>query len=69
MCLGALAMVVEVDHEALTARVDDGNTVRTVSLALQPHARLGDRVMVHTGFVLSVTDDAAATDRPGGPQP
>jgi hydrogenase maturation factor len=55
MCLAAAVVVVEVDRRAGTARVDGGGHERIVSLALHPEVRVGDRVTVHTGFVVDVT--------------
>jgi hydrogenase maturation factor len=57
MCLAAAAVVIAVDRGAGTARVDDGGHERIVSLALHPDVRAGDRVTVHTGFVVDVTAD------------
>lgn len=68
MCVGDLAEVVEVDAGDAVARVTVGTTERVVSLALHPDTRPGDRVVVHTGFVVEVLDDGidettARTDR------
>lgn len=54
MCLGEVAQVVAVVPEDATARVLAGGRERTVSTALQPRVRPGDRVLVHTGFVVEV---------------
>jgi hydrogenase maturation factor len=71
MCLAATAVVVEVDRGAGTARVDDGGQERIVSLALHPDVRAGDRVTVHTGFVVDVTaePDPLAGQRAEGNHP
>lgn len=41
-----------------TAEVDFGGVRQQVSLACLPEARVGDQVLVHVGFALSVVDDA-----------
>jgi hydrogenase expression/formation protein HypC len=40
-----------------TAEVDFGGVRQQVSLACLPEARVGDRVLVHVGFALSVVDE------------
>ena len=40
-----------------TAEVDFGGVRQQVSLACLPEARVGDQVLVHVGFALSVVDD------------
>ena len=40
------------------AEVDFGGVRQRVSLACLPDARVGDQVLVHVGFALSVVDDA-----------
>jgi hydrogenase expression/formation protein HypC len=61
MCLGipgeVLSLPTEEDAQALrTGRVRFGGIVREVSLDLVPEARVGDYVVVHVGFALSVID-------------
>jgi hydrogenase expression/formation protein HypC len=41
------------------AEVDFGGVRQRVSLACLPEARVGDQVLVHVGFALSLVDDAA----------
>lgn len=40
-----------------TAEVDFGGVRQEVSLACLPEARIGDRVLVHVGFALSVVEE------------
>jgi len=44
------------------AEVDFGGVRQRVSLACLPEARVGDQVLVHVGFALSVVDDAEETN-------
>jgi hydrogenase expression/formation protein HypC len=39
------------------AEVDFGGVLQQVSLACLPEARVGDRVLVHVGFALSLVED------------
>ncbi|MBM5815173.1 MAG: HypC/HybG/HupF family hydrogenase formation chaperone [Cyanobacteria bacterium K_Offshore_surface_m2_239] len=43
------------------AEVDFGGVRQRVSLACLPDARVGDQVLVHVGFALSLVDDAPET--------
>jgi hydrogenase expression/formation protein HypC len=61
MCLGIPAQIVEVvDAEAATAKAEISGVRRTVSIALCPEAGVGDWVLVHVGFALSVIDEEQA---------
>jgi hydrogenase expression/formation protein HypC len=41
-------------------RVDFGGIVKEINLAYVPEARIGDYVLVHVGFALTVIDEAEA---------
>jgi len=41
-------------------RVDFGGLVKEINLAFVPEARLGDHVLVHVGFAITVIDEAEA---------
>jgi hydrogenase expression/formation protein HypC len=43
-----------------TGKVSFGGVVKEVSLAYVPEAQVGDYVIVHVGFALSVVDEAEA---------
>jgi len=62
MCLGIPGKIVETYAEGGLAmgRVDFGGVVKRVCLEHVPQARLGDYVIVHVGFALSVIDAAEA---------
>ena len=64
MCLGIPGRIVETYAEQGLAmgRVDFGGVTKRVCLAHVPHAQLGDFVMVHVGFALSVIDPAEAAE-------
>lgn len=64
MCLGELGRVVRTDTERATATVRSAGRDLEVSLLLQPAVRVGDEVLVHTGFVLEVltASERAAAD-------
>jgi len=59
MCLGIPGEVLSIEEDAeglRQARVRFGGVVREASLALVPEAQVGDYVVVHVGFALSVID-------------
>jgi len=41
-------------------RVDFGGVVKEISLAYVPEAEIGDHVLVHVGFAITVIDEAEA---------
>jgi len=41
-------------------RIDFGSIVKEINLAYVPEARVGDYVLVHVGFALTLIDEAEA---------
>jgi len=64
MCLGIPGQIQSIsDDEALrTARVSFEGIVKSVCIAYVPEARIGDYVVVHAGFAISVIDPDAAAE-------
>ena len=62
MCLAVPGKILTIRGEdfARSARVSFGGIVREVSLAYVPEADLGDYVIVHVGFAISLLDEAEA---------
>jgi len=64
MCLAVpgkiVTIVVETFFGLRTGKVDFGGIRKEVCLDYTPEARVGDYVMVHVGFALSVVDEAEA---------
>lgn len=60
MCLAIPTQILSIDGSQ--AEVEIGGVRRTISLALTPEARVGDYVIVHTGFAISVLDEAEARE-------
>lgn len=63
MCLAIPGKIVSMsgdDPIMRTARVDFGGIVKEINLAYTPEARLGDYVLVHVGFAITVIDAAEA---------
>jgi hydrogenase expression/formation protein HypC len=58
MCLAVPALIKAI--ERTNAQVDLGGVERVVSLLFTPDVRVGDYVLVHTGFAISVVDEAEA---------
>ncbi|MCA9483352.1 MAG: HypC/HybG/HupF family hydrogenase formation chaperone [Nitrospina sp.] len=63
MCLAVPGKVLEVsgDEELMkTGRVSFGGTVREVNLAYVPQVEIGDYVVVHVGFAISILNESEA---------
>ncbi|MCX7012569.1 MAG: HypC/HybG/HupF family hydrogenase formation chaperone [Candidatus Sumerlaeota bacterium] len=63
MCLATPGQILSIHGDDLlerTARVSFGGAVREVSLACLPEAQVGDYILAHVGFALSVVDEAEA---------
>lgn len=58
MCLAIPGKILETQEQGVAriARVQFGGIVRQVSLDFVPEAGVGDYVMVHVGFAISVVD-------------
>lgn len=66
MCLGVPGKVVEIMEESplgmTMAKVSFGGIVKEACLAYVPEAQVGDYVIVHAGFALSVIDEEEAME-------
>ena len=62
MCLAVPGKILSITGDDLLrqARVDFSGVVKEVNLAYVPEATVGDYVMVHVGFAISVVDEAEA---------
>ena len=60
MCLAIPAQVESVD--GFEAKVDIGGVRRTINVLFTPEAQVGDYVYVHTGYAISVLDEAEALE-------
>lgn len=65
MCLAVPGQVLSVsvtgtDDFSRVGKVSFGGVIKEVSLAYVPEAKVGDYVVVHVGFALSVVDEAEA---------
>lgn len=64
MCLAIPGRIVEITNDApltRSGRVSFGGIVRNVNLSAAPEATVGDYVLIHAGFAISVVDpDEAA---------
>ncbi|MEQ1606256.1 MAG: HypC/HybG/HupF family hydrogenase formation chaperone [Pyrinomonadaceae bacterium] len=64
MCLavpGKLVSIDGFDPTFRTGKVNFGGIVKEVNLAYVPEAKLGNYVLVHVGFALTVVDEEEAT--------
>ena len=62
MCLAVPGKVVETyrEHDVLMGKVDFGGVFKRVCLDHVPDVRVGQYVIVHVGFALSVIDEEEA---------
>jgi hydrogenase expression/formation protein HypC len=60
MCLAVPVKVVAVDGNE--AEVEIGGVKRRVSIVLTPEARVGDYVLLHTGYAINVVNEAEAQE-------
>ena len=63
MCLAIPGKILSIQGEdfARSAQVSFGGILRDVSLAYVPEAEVGDYVIVHAGFAISLLDEEEAT--------
>ncbi|MBU0609611.1 MAG: HypC/HybG/HupF family hydrogenase formation chaperone [Armatimonadetes bacterium] len=64
MCLAVPGKIMEMQEGRFghMAKVSFGGVVKQASLAYVPEAKVGDYVMVHTGFAISIVDEAEAAE-------
>ena len=63
MCLAGPGKIVSIDEADATfrnGRVNFGGIVKNVNLSYVPEAKIGDYVVVHVGFALSIVDENEA---------
>ncbi len=63
MCLAIPGKLMEMDAEASLLRmgkVSFGGIVKSVNLAYVPEVKIGDYVVVHVGFAISIVDEVEA---------
>jgi hydrogenase expression/formation protein HypC len=63
MCLGVPGKVIKIEENPLgmtMGRVDFAGITKDVCLAYVPEVQLGDYVIVHVGFAISVVDEEEA---------
>jgi hydrogenase expression/formation protein HypC len=60
MCLAVPVKIVFIDGDE--AETEVAGVRRRVSIALTPEAKLGDYVLLHTGYAIGVIDEAEAEE-------
>ncbi len=60
MCLAIPVQIEKI--EGSEAIVEIGGVKRTVSLMLTPEARVGEYVLIHTGYAIGVLDEGEARE-------
>ena len=61
MCIAVPGKVISIDDYD-TATVDFGGTSRFASTDLVPDVKVGDYVLVHTGFIINTIDEGDARE-------
>jgi len=60
MCLAIPVKIVSIDGDEAEAEI--GGVRRRVSIAFTPEAKVGDYVLLHTGYAIGVVDEAEAEE-------
>ncbi len=63
MCLGVPGKVIEIDNSTPAVpmgKVNFAGVTKSVCLACVPEVKIGDYVVVHVGFAISIVDEAEA---------
>ncbi len=60
MCLAIPALIKTIDGQQ--AEVDIEGVSRGVSIQLTPEAKVGDYILLHTGYAISIIDEAEAEE-------
>jgi hydrogenase expression/formation protein HypC len=60
MCLAIPVRIVSIDGDE--AETEIAGVRRRVSIALTPEAKLGDYVLLHTGYAIGIVDEAEAEE-------
>jgi hydrogenase expression/formation protein HypC len=60
MCLAVPVRIVSIDGNE--AETEIAGVRRRVSIALTPEAKVGDYVLLHTGYAIGVVDEAEAEE-------
>jgi hydrogenase expression/formation protein HypC len=60
MCLAIPVRIVSIDGDM--AETEIGGVRRRVSIAFTPEVKVGDHVLLHTGYAIGVIDEAEAEE-------
>jgi len=60
MCLAVPVRIVSIDGDE--AETEIAGVRRRVSIAFTPEAKVGDYVLLHTGYAITVVDEAEARE-------
>ena len=60
MCLAIPALIKSIEDKEAEAEI--GGITRRISLWLTPEARVGDYVLVHTGYAINILDQEEAAE-------
>lgn len=65
MCLSIPGKIIQIDHQnsPLMGMVDFGGIIKEVCLDYVPEAQVGQYVLIHVGFAISLLDEEEAQAR------
>ena len=62
MCLAIPVLIKSIEDKEAEAEVEIGGITRRISLRLTPEAKVGDYVLVHTGYAINILDQEEAEE-------
>lgn len=65
MCLAIPGRIIEIDNKTNMARIDVMGAERDASVDLVPDAKVGDYILTHAGFAITIIDEAEAAETIG----
>lgn len=60
MCLAIPVQIVSIEDSEAEAEI--GNVKRRINIRLTPEVKIGDYVLLHTGYAINVIDEAEARE-------
>jgi hydrogenase expression/formation protein HypC len=60
MCLAVPVRIVSIDRDE--AETEIGGVRRRISIAFTPEAKVGDYVLLHTGYAIGIVNEAEAKE-------
>jgi len=64
MCLGIPGKIIEIyeRNDVQMGKIDFGGVIKEICLVYEPEAKIGDYVLVHVGFAISLLEEDEAIE-------